>query len=225
MPMKQTDWDAVLASSPMNTTAARAVSRSRTAPVELGAHKRNQNFMRSDVPFPVKKREDLSESGQKAHDEWVGKRVGQLVVVGISTAGKNGSKQARWVVRCDCGYYECRPMKSLTAERDQPHACSECEKLEWVRRGGKLYSPCPPEHVPDPVVGHADIGDGTPRDIWREIARLADDLREAGNTTKQIKADTRLLSETLEMDNNLIAATIKAVANGLPLPEELNAEA
>ena len=64
----------------------------------------------------------------------IGARRGRMVVFGFS-AEQNPRKNAKWVVRCDCGNFErrCRILKWLGTEGDD--MCIECHKRVGVISG------------------------------------------------------------------------------------------
>lgn len=134
--------DAVLASVPLNKTAARVLSQ-RGEHYEPPAPRLNPTH--SDLPLPIKKIAGLGGSAVKAASELIGRRFGRLTVMGIFDNPAPGKPKAAWVVRCSCGHYETRKRKALVAPAGSEHGedrCSACWALvhiQWKYRqeGGR----------------------------------------------------------------------------------------
>jgi hypothetical protein len=89
----------------------------------------NSQKVRSREPLPTK---EFTPSGTLAED-LTGKRLGKLLVFGNSTETK------KWVVLCDCGFYELRNSSYLRRAIAQGLAdggsqCDDCAKLEGFIR-------------------------------------------------------------------------------------------
>lgn len=61
-----------------------------------------------------------------------GFRVGRLTAIGLARKSKMGCHV--WVCRCDCGRYVHRKRKVLTKGNLYQDRCSECERLEVIKR-------------------------------------------------------------------------------------------
>ena len=113
---------------PINATAARVVSRG-----EQHEYMAN-NTVDSALPLPIR---DIDTALMEcpSFDDLTGKRIGRLVVAGLSI------ELRRWVCRCDCGTYTLRTTKALKNGSAAP--CGQCYMLarakrqEFTRRTGK----------------------------------------------------------------------------------------
>ena len=120
---RTTNWDAVAASTPLNTTA----SVVRDSPGEHWTPLVMDQRIHSDVPIPCA----VLPTGAP---NLTGLRVGRLVVIGYHSRRKKNGRM--WVVRCQCGAYEVRKASKLTAERpaDAPElTCVDCEALRHAQ--------------------------------------------------------------------------------------------
>lgn len=128
---KTTNWDAVVASAPLNADAAKALN----AVGESFVPRRevvNETAFRSDVPPQMRR---LPPDAPNL----AGMKVGKLTVIGLAAFGKGGkNRRAAWVVRCACGWYETRSAKVL---RDPAYAaramCGECDYVRQIASGEK----------------------------------------------------------------------------------------
>lgn len=136
------DWDALAASTPHNSTAARVVSQGGTH-YEPTLGEQPHTF-RSDIRPPVKAAPPHDSIPHVVWKELKGARIGRLVVLGIADlpkTSKRTGKRARWVVRCDCGWYENRSAQALRAAKngergtsDQGRMCRVCARQETLKR-------------------------------------------------------------------------------------------
>lgn len=112
--MKTTDWSAVVASAPINRSAARDMAYSY-AP-DTGDPAPHLARVTRQVP---------------SHDpnfrDYTGFRKGRLICVGY--AGTGSDQKARWVVRCQCGRYEYRKTKAFRPDCPNDR-CQNCENLK-----------------------------------------------------------------------------------------------
>jgi hypothetical protein len=69
----------------------------------------------------------------------MGTRFGRFTVMGYG--GKSASK-GRYVVRCTCGAYEHRHMKTLRSDPSRL-MCSHCDYLEQMKLGNVELMPLP----------------------------------------------------------------------------------
>lgn len=67
--------------------------------------------------------------------ELIGRHIGRLTVLGILLEPARKA-HARWVVRCDCGYYEARKAKTLTQGDHARMMCMACDKVDQLRQMG-----------------------------------------------------------------------------------------
>lgn len=66
----------------------------------------------------------------------IGKRRDRMVVVGYAASQPKGKyKNARWVVRCDCGNYEHRTKIFRWLGTDCVDMCLECRKRTYLTKG------------------------------------------------------------------------------------------
>lgn len=122
--MKSTDLDAIVASVPIDKTAARQMSGGIhwTPSVNLGR-------ARAHMDAPRVRRVPIEG------ENLIGLRAGRLTVVGAydDPAGSK-SKGRKWQVRCDCGQYEVRKGRALKQLKNPDECCSQCEYLVQIKR-------------------------------------------------------------------------------------------
>lgn len=125
--MKTTNFDAVLACSPLNATAGAVTSRGAEWAPELKMH---EGRVHSKDPLPT-----MPFSAKKIcpQDDLTGRKFGRFTVIGFS-AVQNPKKNGTWVVRCACGSYEIRRGKGIKAANDPDDCCVECMHLKIVKR-------------------------------------------------------------------------------------------
>jgi hypothetical protein len=128
---KQTvDYGVLAASTPVNAQAARDYNA-------RGECERERNLDPGQVDQLFRLR-DVERNGtdtlckQPSFEDFTGRRIGRLTVVGRSGKKDRGT---RWLVRCDCGRYEGRRTKTLKNLRSD--RCSECDRLDQIRKGLK----------------------------------------------------------------------------------------
>lgn len=124
-----TNWDALTTSAPLNADAAKVVSQRGTAWAPEVSYPRG--FVRADICPPMKAAKDVPATLHGA-ENLTGLRFGRLRVMGKHL--HNGA----WVVRCDCGWFECRKSRVLMdGAKSRNWMCSECCYLEDVKSGDK----------------------------------------------------------------------------------------
>lgn len=117
--MGKNTWDAVLASTPLNSTAGRVTSRNRD---EYNSVKKvvdaEWDAPPQFVPFkPASQNVNL-----------IGHRFGRLVVVGYLGGGK-------WCCRCACGTYVSRSQRSaLNPANAEIDRCGQCRHTAFLQR-------------------------------------------------------------------------------------------
>lgn len=122
--MRTTNFDAVVASAPLNRTASvvRDGSGEHWDPVVRAT----QAHWTSPPPM---------KSPPTVAPDLTGATTGRLRVVGYyGSSKKSGS---RWVVRCTCGDYELRRSKAITnpiVAGDTPPMCCKCTALEDLKK-------------------------------------------------------------------------------------------
>jgi len=127
--LRVTNWDAVAASAPLDATAATVRDSSGDAwEAKIPAH-----VNRWIAPPPMTPVEKLVGPAVHVARELIGRRVGRFLVLGIWAEG-NPKKNATWVVRCDCGYYEGRKAKALRGPHAEHLACTACSRLRALQR-------------------------------------------------------------------------------------------
>lgn len=126
--IRTTNFDALAASAPLNTTAA--VVRDG-----LGEHwdpEVTDGRMHSATPI-------ATQPVAPGVEDLTGLVVDRLTVIGFHEKRKAAGRM--WVVRCTCGAYEVRRGRLLTAERSSPqHApleCFKCERLHYSQKCAK----------------------------------------------------------------------------------------
>lgn len=118
------NFDFIATSRPVDQVAARVLSPGE----HYDPGKCQSHAMHSDLPIPTR-----PFPGLKEHN-LTGFRKGSLVVKGYAAEQDLKGKKSRWVVRCDCGYYEIRTAKSLKNPNNDDDRCAVCRDLAWIRR-------------------------------------------------------------------------------------------
>jgi hypothetical protein len=123
-------WDAILASAPLNTTAALVAGRSSdTAPEHTTTE------LSWDGPPPLLAITSALTC-QPGFVDLTGSSVGRLKVLGLLAREKAGSNGAVWVCRCSCGRYVGRKSKSLKMSKsDRCNQCNYNAHLAWAASG------------------------------------------------------------------------------------------
>lgn len=125
-PRLTTDLSAVLASAPLNATAAGVVSEHVPEYHYTPAFPHHWETPPETKPFPADSQIAL------------GHEIGRLKVVGY--LGSNPSCGARYLVRCRCGRYEARHKKSLSNPLNATDKCHACRHLDDLRRHHKFLT-------------------------------------------------------------------------------------
>lgn len=127
--MGSTDLDRIIASEPINRTAAQVMRRGVHWEKTLDAHE-----VRSDIPLPTK-------PVYPGEFDLTGKVYGRLRVIGL---GIKQGKQAVWVCRCICGHY-CHKKARILRQPDQSRLmCQRCDHVDQL----KTYSGKWPDRTP-----------------------------------------------------------------------------
>lgn len=127
--MRTVNYDALAASAPINADAALA----RDGGGNHWTANISATVPRWDTCPALKTLADLPAISQDTARGLFGRRVGRFTVIGI-WVGSNPKKNATWVCRCDCGYFEGRKAKALLAAHNPDMACTECERVQALRR-------------------------------------------------------------------------------------------
>ena len=126
--MSKDTWDAILASTPLNETAGRAVAKGIHYEPEAGV----VTEYSWDAPPPLK---DIAKYlTQPDFTDLTGRHIGRLRVLGLAAEDpKEGS--AMWVCRCVCGRYIGRRTKGLKAAIRGEHEamCNVCDHTLHLR--------------------------------------------------------------------------------------------
>lgn len=136
--MKNT-FDAILASVPLNSTAAKVTSHGEHWRPEKPIPPHIQHW---DAPPPMK-----PFDGNPVHTDFTGKKFGRFTVVGVLNLPGGKNRGMRWVVKCNCGDYEVRATQAirLAVSSALPadtanyrcYVCHQWEvsKIRYVKRG------------------------------------------------------------------------------------------
>lgn len=124
-----TNWDALLASDPVNTGAAKDAAAKG---INFDPTKRIREWdLHSHAPIKTKR--------VRSGIDLTGHRCGRLTVIGLAdlpNRGKANGARAAWVVRCICGYYETRSAKALRSpEYAKVAMCKACDYERELRAG------------------------------------------------------------------------------------------
>lgn len=117
------DYSFTLTNKPVNSTAARVMSKGEHCPIEEKISKKPWHVYQDTCP-PLEK-----YIGPKEHD-LTGKEFGKLTVVGY---GGKGAQGARWRCLCSCGKYVSYTAKTL--KRGVNTKCDRCHTLDEMRTG------------------------------------------------------------------------------------------
>lgn len=126
-----TNWDALLASTPISSQAAKDASARGTS-FKPAKDLYGDHHQHSHAPFktkPIKTGIDLT-----------GHVWGRLTVIGLADLPdrkkSDKSRKAAWVVRCTCGTYEMRTARALRDPKYLSRAmCSECDYVSEMKAG------------------------------------------------------------------------------------------
>ncbi len=105
----------ILASVPVNATAARVIGSSG-AEIPFVAEASRGDTRHFLVPPPIVPTEELrTRQARETAQKLIGQRFGRFTVLGYAAdQPENNKRKARWVVRCDCGSYEYRTAKAIS---------------------------------------------------------------------------------------------------------------
>lgn len=117
--MSRNTWDAVLASTPLNTTAARVTSKGFQ--YQVTAKFSEQSW---DAPPPLV-RITRKLTANASFTDFTGRRVGRLTVIGLAADGV-------WVCRCSCGRYVGRRAKGIKKNSAEA-MCNHCDYARKLR--------------------------------------------------------------------------------------------
>ncbi len=112
------DYSFIATDRPANRTAAVVLQK--------GQHfesTREDNIF--DAPLPVLR------YGGPPEFCLTGKRFFRYKVIGY--LGKNSHRQAKWLVRCDCGKYSRLSGKVIRSLDKEHGKCNQCQELDYIR--------------------------------------------------------------------------------------------
>jgi hypothetical protein len=122
-----TNWDALVASAPLNKQAALDAS------AKGGAFVPRVKF-HPDTHIHA----EIQPKIRKAHssDDLTGRIFGRLKVLGLADLpNRNPGRKTAWVVQCICGRYENRKAKGLKDGSPQSLQCAACLYKENILKG------------------------------------------------------------------------------------------
>lgn len=121
--LKTTNWDAVIASAPLDRQAS-IIRDGRGEALDVVI----ENSFK-ECP-PLRPYSDVPANDLR------GKRFGSLVAIGLSERTGTNGKGAGWVFQCDCGHYTRMSKKGVERQVAIDRArCGECDYIEGVRKG------------------------------------------------------------------------------------------
>lgn len=131
--IKSADLDAIVASVPLDKTAARVMGRGVHYEREL---KSAPTYIRASVdPLPVASPPLIV--GTATYKELVGNIFGRWKVMGFAAQQGSPGKNATWVVKCSCGRYEQRKARAIRRAPTTGDCCTECRNLQYIKRAYK----------------------------------------------------------------------------------------
>lgn len=110
----------IISSVPLNSTAARVIGKGVHYEPQMRPHATEALIGMPAILRPVKN----------------GKRLGHWTILGLAADSPEASSrkpEALFVVKCSCGRYGLRRMKSLVRARKRKEGCPECKHLQTVR--------------------------------------------------------------------------------------------
>jgi hypothetical protein len=130
--MAKDHWDAILASSPLNATAGRVLSKGVAFEPEV------QPSEHSWEAPPALVRIGLTHRANASFVDLTGFRVGRLTVLGMVDGMRKEARGALWACRCACGRYvgrRAKSLKTMTVEEAMCNACNYTAKLRAAVEG------------------------------------------------------------------------------------------
>lgn len=129
MSIRTTNFDALATSAPLD----RQASAMRDGSGDQWEAKIPDYHLRWIAPPALRPVASLEPNAQVLAASLIGQRIGRVVVLGILLE-ETRKKKARWVVRCDCGYYEARIAKVLGSGDPARMMCAACDKVDQLRQ-------------------------------------------------------------------------------------------
>jgi len=125
-------YDRLLASAPVNKSAAVAVSSGRST---TPSFRISETELHLHAPLPMIPFVDTQGTGK----DFTGAKFGRLTVMGYLGKPKN-DKPGKWLVRCVCGSYEVRRTTALKNYQgaDLDPKCRSCQHTQKLRDGRQL---------------------------------------------------------------------------------------
>jgi hypothetical protein len=136
----KSNFDAILASTPLNTTAAKVTARGNHYDPEIPQQVRKYSDapVHSDAPYrcvPIPR-------GATTFTDLTGRKFGRFTVVGyLGKLNPKNQKKSSWLVRCLCGNYETRHAPAIKIAN--PDACClkcmawQAAKKAYAKKGGR----------------------------------------------------------------------------------------
>lgn len=121
--------DAILASSPVNSTAARVVSAgTHWVPV---SHRNEREW---GTPPDVRAISTAMRVNPSFTD-FTGKTLGRLVCIGLAAEAQSKAKGGgtKWVMRCACSNFVVRSAKALKNQANNDDCCPTCRAMRAIR--------------------------------------------------------------------------------------------
>ena len=112
--------DKIITSVPLNSTAARVTGKGVHYDPQMRFHATKALIGMPTILRPVKN----------------GKRLGHWTILGLAADSPESSPKksdALFVVKCSCGRYGLRRMKSLVRARKRKEGCPECKHMQTVK--------------------------------------------------------------------------------------------
>lgn len=122
--MRTMDFDRVASSAPLDATAASVRDGSGDLyEVAIPAH--HPHFRAPPLPL---------HRLQPGQIDYTGRRIGRLTVIRFHELRHNGgTKEAMWLVRCQCGDYELRRAKTIRRNANADACCYVCHSVNTLR--------------------------------------------------------------------------------------------
>lgn len=123
-------YDKLSVATPVDQLAAMQVARGIHWSPNIKPQAGREHWKAPPPTLPVPK----DRSTMRTFDNMIGVSFGSLHVVGY-LGRRHKSKPSNWLVRCLCGDYESRTVRSIKNPLNTKDCCMECAYREQVKRG------------------------------------------------------------------------------------------
>jgi hypothetical protein len=132
--MAHDNWDAILTSTPLNSTAGAVTSRGEHYEPIL---KEAPHILHRDAPPKMR-------AVPRSAPNLIGQTFGRMTVVGVyddCEGAPRKDKKTKWVTRCACGNYEVRSSKAIRNPQNSEDRCIKCRDWSYKQRRYERLGP------------------------------------------------------------------------------------